>query len=70
MARDALPADAAVDVLAPGQQVAVPGTQPPRVVDEAWGLQTSANIPGAGDSVGRVLEDWLAVGDRRQPAMS
>lgn len=45
---DALPAEAAADVVAPGQRVAVPGAQPPRVVDEAFGPQTSANIPGAG----------------------
>lgn len=44
---DALPGEAAADVVAPGQQLAVPGTQPPRVVDEPFGPQTSANIPGA-----------------------
>lgn len=42
---DALPGEAAADVVSPGQ-LAVPGVQPPRVVDEPFGAQTSANIPG------------------------
>lgn len=44
---DAVPAEARTDVAAPGQAVAVPGVQPVRVVDQAFGPQGSENIPGA-----------------------
>lgn len=45
------PGQAAHDVLAAGNKVAVPGVQPPRMSDEPYGRQSSANIPGEEEAV-------------------
>ena len=44
---DAVAAEARGDVVAPGRAVIVPGVQPVRVVDQAFGPQSNENIPGA-----------------------
>lgn len=43
---DALATEARPDVVSAGQQVSLPGLQPQRVADEAWGPQGATNIPG------------------------